>query len=100
MTYAIIWSYEAAPDRVAAFEAAYAPDGAWVRLFQEAPGFIGTELYRATDQPDRFLTIDRWTSRAAYDAFRQTHAARYGELDAECEALTAVELFVGSVETG
>ena len=44
-----VWEYKVPGDRVAAFTAAYAADGAWGELFGRAAGFLGTELYRAAD---------------------------------------------------
>ncbi len=81
----------------AAFEAAYGPAGAWVALFCRAPARLGTELL--ADGSGRYLTLDRWRDRAAYDAFRQSAAADYATLDAACEALTAAEREIGAFET-
>jgi hypothetical protein len=39
-----VWEYEVPGDRVGAFAAAYAADGAWGELFGRAAGFVGTEL--------------------------------------------------------
>ena len=32
-------------------------------------GYIGTELLRDLEEPGRYLVIDRWESRDAYNAF-------------------------------
>lgn len=96
MTYLVVWEFEVRSDVVPEFERLYGPNGGWVALFREAPAYLGTELLReATDTP-RYLTIDRWQSREAYDAFRQARADRYGELDAAGEHLTTAERFVGA----
>ena len=93
----IIWEFTVRPESVAAFEAAYGPAGAWVALFRRAPGYLATELLTAGD--GRYLTLDRWTDRAAYAAFRQSTAADYAALDARCESLTAAEREIGTFET-
>ena len=93
--YAIIWEFRPAEGRHEEFEAAYGSGGDWVRLFSRAAGFIGTELVRDTADATRYLTIDRWESRQAYDAFRAEFAAEYGEIDAACEALTSSESLIG-----
>jgi hypothetical protein len=36
----------------------------------------------------RYLTLDRWRDRAAYESFRRSAAADYAALDAAREALT------------
>jgi len=96
--YRLLWQFETDPERREAFEAAYGPDGPWADLFRRAAGFLGTELFRETAGSCRYVTIDRWTSRAAYDAFRLLHAAAYTALDARCEALTLDEVFLGDGE--
>ena len=92
----VLWRFRARPGCEAEFEAAYGDDGLWSRFFRSDSGYLGSQLLRATD--GRYLTMDRWVSAAAYDAFRATHAARYAELDSACEALTAEETPLGSVE--
>src|SRR3712207_298567 len=62
--YEIFWEYEVRPERVAAFEGLYGADGEWVRLFRQADGYVETLLFRDTDRPTRYLTVDRWRSRA------------------------------------
>jgi heme-degrading monooxygenase HmoA len=94
----ILWQFDVAPDRVEAFEAAYGPDGGWDRLFAEGSGYAGTELFRRTGTPPSYLTLDRWTSRAEYEAFHRARAAEYSTLDAACEGLTEVERFLGAWE--
>jgi heme-degrading monooxygenase HmoA len=98
MTYVIIWQYQAKTDRVAEFEKVYASDGTWAALFQKADGYLGTELVRHHETPTRFLTIDRWASREAYEAFKAEWNDAYAELDAQCEHLTEKERLLGKYE--
>jgi heme-degrading monooxygenase HmoA len=51
------------------FEAAYGADGEWAEFFRQGHGYIGTELLRDVEEPDRYLVIDRWESADAYNAF-------------------------------
>jgi hypothetical protein len=69
----IVWVFVAAPERVGDFAAAYGPKGG-----------------------SRFLTIDRWDSRSAYERFRRERGSDYARLDAACEALTVQEDFLGA----
>ena len=94
-----MWSYDVKLTQVKAFERAYGPDGDWVRLFQRATGYAGTELRRETDRSAHYLTIDRWASRADYQRFRDTFRTEYARLDARCGALTDSEKKVGDFET-
>ncbi len=80
------------------FERAYGPDGDWVRLFRRASGHLRTELLRDTDRPARYLTIDVWESRAAWERFRARWAAEYAALDARCGALTTRETQLGGFD--
>jgi heme-degrading monooxygenase HmoA len=92
--FAVIWEYSIRPGTAAAFEDLYGPDGEWVALFREHPGYRGTELLRS-EIPERYLTIDRWDSATAYDAFLAAEKPRYAELDARGDALTLEERRIG-----
>ena len=93
--YVLVWEFRVRPGAEAAFEQLYGPAGGWVALFATAPGYRGTELLRAEGAPRRYLTIDRWESRHAYEAFRRDAPARYQELDAVGEGLTEAEALLG-----
>jgi heme-degrading monooxygenase HmoA len=92
----VIWRFEVAEEKVAAFEAAYGPEGVWARLFRSSPEYHGTELLRDAYVPGTYLTIDRWSSEEAYRAFRKEHDAEYEALDRECDALTGRETRIGA----
>lgn len=93
--HAVVWSYRVAPGRDAEFERLYGADGDWAQLFRRSTDYLGTDLYRDTAQPDRYLTVDRWTTRAAYEAFLQAARADYAALDARGDALTVEETRLG-----
>lgn len=94
--FVVVWKFEIAEEQVAAFEAAYGAEGAWARLFRASKDYLGTELLRDAYVPGAYLTIDRWTSEAAFRAFRKEHDAEYEVLDRECDALTGRETRVGA----
>jgi len=96
--YHLVWQFETDPERRESFEAAYGPEGLWVALFRRADGFLGTELFREIGGRCRYVTVDRWISRGAYDAFRLLHAAAHAALDARCATLTLREDFLGDGE--
>ena len=79
----------------AEFEQHYGPEGTWARLFRYSADYVRTDLLRSSDG---YLTLDWWTSRAAYEAFRTEHADRYAEIDAMCEELTTFEEKVGEYD--
>lgn len=93
--FVLVWEFEVRPDRVGEFERAYGPHGEWVTLFQDGAGYLGTEFLRDEARPHTYLTLDRWESVAAYDAFRAARAAAYAAIDARCEGLTVSERRLG-----
>ena len=78
-----------------AFEQHYGCDGTWAQLFRRSADYVRTDLL--TDGAV-YLTLDWWTSREAYDAFKREHAGEYARIDRECEALTVSEELVGYFE--
>jgi heme-degrading monooxygenase HmoA len=98
MSYAIVWEFLVPEDHVAAFEAAYGPEGDWARLFAQAPGFLEVQLLRSHAQAGRYLTIDRWQSGMAFESFRQQFAEAYLALDRQLEGLASSEVPLGSFD--
>jgi quinol monooxygenase YgiN len=96
--YTIVWEHEVRPEQVAAFEALYGADGNWARLFRQADGYIETLLFRDTDRPLHYLTIDRWRSCAAYDAFIHASGPAYAALDLRGDVLTVSERRLGAFD--
>ena len=96
--YRIIWEFEPDAARVAEFEREYGSEGAWNALFRRGVGYLGTELVRSTTDRSRYLTVDRWISRSAYEAFREAFREEYAALDARCAALTRSERLVSTAE--
>jgi heme-degrading monooxygenase HmoA len=72
---ALVFRYEAR-DRDG-FERAYAPEGEWAQFFRRGNGFIGTELLKDVEEPERYLVIDRWESADAYNSFLASHQEEY-----------------------
>lgn len=94
--FVVIWQFEIAEEKVAAFEAAYGPEGAWAQLFRSSPEHLGTELLRDAYIPGAYLTIDRWVSEEAFRAFRKDHDAAYEALDRSSDELTSKETRIGA----
>jgi heme-degrading monooxygenase HmoA len=94
--FVVVWQFEVAEEKIAAFEAAYGAEGAWAKLFGTSPEYRGTELLRDAYIPGSYVTIDRWTSEDAFRAFRKEHDAEYEALDRTCDALTSAERRIGA----
>ena len=72
---ALFFSYEARDH--AEFEREYGPEGEWAGFFRRGDGYIGTELLRDVENRGRYLVVDRWDSREAYQQFVEEHRAEY-----------------------
>ena len=94
--FVVVWQFEVAEEKIAAFETAYGSDGAWAQLFRKSPEYKGTELLRDAYESGKYLTIDRWTSEEAFRAFLKQHDADYEALDRSCDALTEHETRIGA----
>jgi heme-degrading monooxygenase HmoA len=94
--YVYVWEFTVAPGQEQAFLAAYGPGGSWATLFARAQGYIETLLLQDQAVAGRFVTVDRWASAQAHDAFQARFQAEYDTLDQACEALTRHEASLGS----
>jgi hypothetical protein len=73
-------------DRAAEFEKFYSATGSWAALFRD------------TQTPHRYVTIDRWDRVASHRLMRERLAKAYAAMDHDCEALTASERQIGVFE--
>ena len=71
-----IWEFRVSPQATARFEEAYGADGVWAGFFRGAEGFVRTELVHDAYRPERYLTLDFWTSRESYENFREKFVHR------------------------
>jgi heme-degrading monooxygenase HmoA len=93
-----IWEFLVKNESIAEFETLYGGDGEWAKLFRRGEGYLGTDFIRDADRPGRYLTIDRWASRQAFEKFKRDHADEYGSHDRHCESLTESETWLGNFE--
>ena len=96
--YVVLWRFRLRMGRESEFERAYGSSGEWVLLFSRGDGYLGTDLLRRSDDSREYLTLDRWTSRAAYEAFRARWSSEYRRLDLWFEELTEEETHLGDFE--
>ena len=99
MIYAILWKFHARDGKSATFERAYGPTGVWAQFFRQGEGYVGTELHRDVSDDTKYITIDRWSSPAAYESFRESNLPEYDKIDQQCESLTTSETPIGYFET-
>ena len=91
----IVWSFRPREGCRHRFEEVYGSGGGWAKLFGASPDYLGTELLCEGAGSGQYLTIDRWRSAAAYDAFLAERRSEYVAMDLTCESLTEVEELVG-----
>jgi heme-degrading monooxygenase HmoA len=96
--YVVAWEFRPRKGAETEFQEAYGPQGIWARLFKKAEGFVATELNHDLKDSTRYLTLDFWASRQAYDAFRASHLAEYQAIDKQCESLTEHEKELGTFQ--
>jgi heme-degrading monooxygenase HmoA len=94
----VVWQFEIAEEKIAAFEATYGPDGPWAQLFRSSPNYHGTELLRDAYIPGNYLTIDRWASEQSFRDFRRDHDSDYEAIDRSCDALVNRETRIGAFQ--
>ena len=93
---AIVWRYEVHPEHRERFEAAYGPNGEWVKLFERSEAFRGTRLMR--DSTGAFLTLDHWNADGDFEAFLVEHGEDYRRLDESFEEWTRCEERIGQFQ--
>jgi heme-degrading monooxygenase HmoA len=96
MSFAAVFLYEVDTGAHDAFHSVYGSDGEWARFFAPGEGYLGTELLRSED---RYLLIDRWTSRAAYEAFLAAHADEYAQRNQDARRLWRQEEDLGRFDS-
>jgi len=72
---ALVFTYDVGASE--GFERAYGPEGEWAQFFRTCRGYVGTELLRDVETPGRYLVVDRWESREAYNDFVADHRDEY-----------------------
>jgi hypothetical protein len=94
--FAYVWEYVVRPDADGEFRRHYGPEGSWVQLFRRAAVYVGTQLYQDRDRPIRYLTVDSWETRRAFEDFRRQFRTEFERLDHLCETLTLRETPLGT----
>jgi heme-degrading monooxygenase HmoA len=94
---ALVFSYDV--HDVERFEHVYGPEGEWSQFFRTGRGYIGTELLRDVEIPARYLVVDRWESREAYNEFVAANRDEYMRRVDDNSFRYDSELRIGTFET-
>jgi len=92
----ILWEFVVRKECKEEFEKQYSTSGAWTEFFRRSPAYQGVKLLAG--EANRYLTVDRWDSREAYEEFRMANRQEYSDLDEKFEALTISERCLGIFE--
>ena len=93
--FAYIWEYIVKEEYLDDFKQVYGADGDWVKLFKKAEGYHFSELHQDISNPNRFVSVDYWNSRADRDSFQKQFSEEYKILDKRCEKFTIQEKPIG-----
>jgi len=99
MTHVRVWKFRPPQGREDEFAAVYGASGSWAALFGKSRGYRGTDLLRPIEDGGWWMTIDRWDSEVAFEAFQREFGLEYRALDAQLEGIAGEELFVGAFES-
>jgi heme-degrading monooxygenase HmoA len=94
--YTYMWEFLVPEENRLAFESHYGRGGTWEQLFRSSRGYLGTSLLVDCTNVERYVTVDRWESKAAYAAFRSASGDAYDALDRRCEGLASTERSLGA----
>jgi heme-degrading monooxygenase HmoA len=91
--YVIVWEFLVGEGQAGHFEEANRAGGVWPRFFSQHAGYLGSEVLR---DGRRYLTLDRWISRDAYEQFRDAQRAEYDRIDRRLAGISESERHLGS----
>ena len=97
IVHVILWEFEPRAGKEGEFERAYGANGGWARLFATSADYRGSDLLKSITNRT-YITIDRWTSAAAFAAFKRERLAEYQALDKQMESLTSSETPIGQFD--
>lgn len=98
--YRLVWEFEVKAGRVGEFEQVYSSKGRWTLFFSRSSDYLGTDLFKHLEDGHRFVAVDTWRSRSAYEGFRKNNAAEYAALDDWCRHLLQRERMLGVTDDG
>ena len=80
------------------FEEVYGSNGPWASFLSSGAGYVGTELLRDVEQTGRYVVVDRWETRDAYNQFIAENRDEYMRRVDETAYLYRQELRLGTFE--
>ena len=93
--YLIIWDFYIKKDSNEEFERTYGNEGTWSNFFRKGSDYLGTLLIKDMTKENRYVTIDQWKTKEAYETFLERNDEEYKRIDSQCEFLTEQEKLIG-----
>lgn len=93
--YIYIWQFHVKEVNKKEFENLYGSQGEWIKLFEKDVAYIKTQLLHNIQEPNCYITIDYWATKAAYQLFCVNNKKEFHAIDKQGEKLTEKEEFLG-----
>ena len=82
----VIWELKVKFKEREKLEAFYDPKGEWVKFFNRAKGYEGTEVLESGEGDNVFLVIDQWESEEAFNEYVKSRKADFQLLEEKANA--------------
>ena len=86
--YQVIWELKVKYKDIDKFDRFYDAKGEWVKFFNKAKGYEGTDVLESGEGDNIFLVIDEWQSEEDFNTFIQSHKADYALLEEKANAVS------------
>lgn len=96
--YIVLTEFVAKEGKVAEFEDYFGSAGKRAEVLQNGEGFMSTELLRDKGAKLRYVTMDRWVSKDAYDDFGIEFESENSDLVRAGEELSSKQALIGALE--
>jgi len=97
--YIIIWEFHVIPEKEKEFVKLYGRNGQWVKFFETDDDYFESDLIKDVHKEGRYVTVDYWIDKKAYEHFRTQHNEEYQELDLKGASFTLKEKQIGEFES-
>lgn len=91
----ITWKYKVKPGFKKKFEFEYGVNGSWNKLFSTSKNYLGSYLYKDSNNSSTYLLVDTWVSEAFYNSFKKENKVSYTTLSSQFEQFYLTEEKIG-----
>jgi quinol monooxygenase YgiN len=80
---AVVWQFEAIPDRCEEFERFYGASGEWTKLSRRSRSFLGSSFLKDLAAPTRYVLVEYWSEMLVYEKHLADFEDEMKELEAQ-----------------